>query len=634
MLKSKAAIILFSAVVIMLIYSACLYFLVPSLTLKKVKSAAAQNGYDLRTVNWSGSGINKISFDSLIVINAANDTLLTIRHGKIGYSVFRYLTARFPVNLISIDSLSVFKKPGIDSASASTVAHQSETETGFAARLFHLENKIIKNLPEKVNIRHAEITILKNKNLRQWSIDDFEWDNSKMKGLVKTENGAEIAVNANITNGPRTYELNARMKGYGLIAATLDSQALQFSFRSASLILKKNNWSKSELVTHCLIKTEGLQLFHWRLSQDTIKINRFETSQHAVVHDNSLALAPSSSLQINDISINTELIIERNEKTSIQLKAGIPVMPAQAFFNSLPDGLFQSFKNIKAEGELGYTLNFSVDLSLPDSLIFESAFNGKKIRLQQFGEVNPYRLNDSFEHTAYEKGRPVRRITVGTDNPHFVSYSQIPAALVNCVLTAEDGSFFSHSGFNEEAFRQSIITNIKEKRFARGGSTISMQLVKNLYLGRDKNISRKMEEALWVWFIENKRMVSKERMMEIYLNIIEWGPDVYGIGEAAQYYFNKKADQLTLNECIFLAGIIPNPKYFRFAFDKEGNLRNYFQSFFKIVSERLLMKEKITEEEFLSVSPVLKISGRAAALVMPADSLPDFDVEEPEEEIH
>lgn len=632
-MKRKAAIILFSAAALILICSACLYFLVPPIAFKKVKAVVARKGYELSAVHWTASGISKISFDSLIVVNTANDTILAISHGKIGYSVFRYLTGRFPVNMIAIDSLSFFKKPDMDSTTTATAPDESETETGLAERLFHLENKIINNLPQNVNIHHAEISVLKNKNMKRWNLDGLKWNNSTLEGVIKTDEGAEIDLKARISKSQGTYEFTAAMQGNRYIAATMDSNALLFSFRSATLFLQKDKWSKSEINSHCRIKTEGLQFYHWRISQDTVKINRFETHQHAIIHGNSITIAPTSSLMVNDIGINTEIKIERKENAAFSLKAEIPVMPAQAFFNSLPDGLFQSFKGIQAEGDVSYALTFSVDLSMPDSLIFESAFNGRKLKIQQFGEVNPYRLNESFEHTVYEKGRPVRKIMVGSENVHFVPFSQIPAALVNCVLTAEDGSFFGHAGFNEEAFRQSIITNIKEKRFARGGSTISMQLVKNLYLGRDKNISRKMEEALWVWLIENKRMISKERMLEIYLNIIEWGPDVYGIGEAAEYYFNKKADQLTLNECIFLAGIIPNPKYFRYAFDKDGNLRNYFQSFFRIVSERLLLKEKITEQEFSSVQASVKLTGKAAALVMPADTLPDFDAEEPDEEL-
>ncbi len=106
-------------------------------------------------------------------------------------------------------------------------------------------------------------------------------------------------------------------------------------------------------------------------------------------------------------------------------------------------------------------------------------------------------------------------------------------------MTSEDGSFFYHNGFNPNAFRESIVTNIKEKRFARGGSTISMQLVKNVFLTRNKTLARKIEEALIVWMIENKNLVSKQRMYEVYLNIIEWGPGIYGINQARQILFRK-----------------------------------------------------------------------------------------------
>jgi len=104
-----------------------------------------------------------------------------------------------------------------------------------------------------------------------------------------------------------------------------------------------------------------------------------------------------------------------------------------------------------------------------------------------------------------------------------------------------------------------MILNIKERRFARGGSTITMQLVKNVFLNRNKTIARKMEEILLVWLIENQQLCSKERMFEVYLNIIELGPHIYGANEAAHFYFNKDASKLTLPESIFIASIIPRP---------------------------------------------------------------------------
>lgn len=91
------------------------------------------------------------------------------------------------------------------------------------------------------------------------------------------------------------------------------------------------------------------------------------------------------------------------------------------------------------------------------------------------------------------------------------------------VLQSEDGGFFYHQGFLPDAIREAMVYDLKERRFARGGSTISMQLVKNVFLNRRKNIARKLEEALIVWLIEQNRLTSKERMFEVYLNIAEWG---------------------------------------------------------------------------------------------------------------
>ncbi len=188
-----------------------------------------------------------------------------------------------------------------------------------------------------------------------------------------------------------------------------------------------------------------MKIFHWRISPDTVEIKQFVTNQLVSINNHSAAVQPGSVLQINDIAIRTAMKIEQNEKTGFELNARIAAMPSSLFFNSLPEGLFQSFKGIKAEGQLSYALNFSVDLTVPDSLIFESTFNGKEIKILRFGEVNPYRLNEPFEHVVYEKGRAVRKIFLGSENPYFIPYEHIPAYLINSVITAEDGSFFGNA---------------------------------------------------------------------------------------------------------------------------------------------------------------------------------------------
>jgi membrane peptidoglycan carboxypeptidase len=137
-----------------------------------------------------------------------------------------------------------------------------------------------------------------------------------------------------------------------------------------------------------------------------------------------------------------------------------------------------------------------------------------------------------------------------------------------------------------------------------------MQLIKNAFLSREKTLSRKLEEILLVYLLENNRIVSKSRMLEVYFNIIEWGPDVYGIGEAAQYYFQKHPRELTLNECLFLANVIPSPKKFMYQFDREGKLKSYAQRRDQQLTRLMLRRQLITPEDTL-FNPPMKITGPA-----------------------
>ena len=168
-----------------------------------------------------------------------------------------------------------------------------------------------------------------------------------------------------------------------------------------------------------------------------------------------------------------------------------------------------------------------------------------------------------------------------------------------------------------DALREALIFDIKKRRFARGGSTISMQLVKNVFLTRHKNIARKLEEALLVWMIEENRVTSKSRMFEVYLNIAEWGPMVYGIGEAARFYFDKHPADLTLNEAIFLAGIIPSPKRFANAFDSAGKLKSNRGWYYRRIADRLFRTGYISQLEKDSLKPDVLLLGEAKRYIMP-----------------
>ncbi len=141
---------------------------------------------------------------------------------------------------------------------------------------------------------------------------------------------------------------------------------------------------------------------------------------------------------------------------------------------------------------------------------------------------------------------------------HWTSLNKISPDLVNAVIVAEDGTFWSHHGFDWFELKESVQKDIEEGRAARGASTISQQLVKNLFLSSSKNPFRKMKEWILTWWMETQ--LKKSRILEIYLNVIEWGNGVYGAEAASVDYFGKSADTLTREEAARLAAIIPSPR--------------------------------------------------------------------------
>lgn len=143
----------------------------------------------------------------------------------------------------------------------------------------------------------------------------------------------------------------------------------------------------------------------------------------------------------------------------------------------------------------------------------------------------------------------------------WVSLSRISPYLIKAVLIAEDDKFWSHEGFDYEALQKAIEKDIKAKKFKLGGSTISQQLAKNLYLSPSKNPIRKIKEAIITWRME--RVLSKKRILELYLNIAEWGEGgIFGIETASWHYYGKAASDLNPEEAARLAAVLPNPRKF------------------------------------------------------------------------
>ena len=142
----------------------------------------------------------------------------------------------------------------------------------------------------------------------------------------------------------------------------------------------------------------------------------------------------------------------------------------------------------------------------------------------------------------------------------WVPYDRISASLKRAVVVAEDSRFVDHEGFDWEAIEQAREKNLRRGRVVAGGSTISQQLAKNLFLSASRTPWRKGEEALITVMIEH--VMDKRRILEIYLNVIEWGDDVFGAEAAARHYFGVSAAALGPEDSTRLAAMVPNPRFY------------------------------------------------------------------------
>ncbi len=147
---------------------------------------------------------------------------------------------------------------------------------------------------------------------------------------------------------------------------------------------------------------------------------------------------------------------------------------------------------------------------------------------------------------------------VGPKNRYWTPSGRIPAEMKWAVILAEDSNFYKHEGFDVKAIKNAIKYDLEKKSLKRGASTITQQAAKNLFLSREKTITRKLKEIYLAYRMEQE--LTKGRIIELYLNVVELGPMVYGIGHGAQYYFGKPVSALTPRECAFLAAMLPGPR--------------------------------------------------------------------------
>ncbi|HUK65440.1 MAG TPA: transglycosylase domain-containing protein [Anaeromyxobacteraceae bacterium] len=202
-------------------------------------------------------------------------------------------------------------------------------------------------------------------------------------------------------------------------------------------------------------------------------------------------------------------------------------------------------------------------------------------------------LTHAFTFQARQPDGTRQGVLIGPENPSFVPLSAVPPHVVRAVLASEDAGFYGHHGFDfgemQEALSQATI-----RGRLRGASTISQQVAKNLFLSPERTFARKVREGLATIALEVA--LGKKRMLEVYLNLVEWGPGVYGVGAAAHHWFGKDVRELDPKEAAFLASVIPNPIRFEM-YRRRGALTEAWETRVRGLLLKLRAIDAISEEQ-------------------------------------
>ena len=538
------------------------------------------------------AGLTTVDFQKVKLYPDTGEQLAAIDQFKVSVKLFPLLSGNVKldeldlknatITLVKKDSSSnydfLFRKKNESDTTKDTSPARTLAET-----VDNLLKRAFQAVPDNLNLENVSLSFQDSASTQvvkipEGKIDDGDYDIDvflneqeakwNFKGNI---NSSRQTANVIISSDNKDAQIPFIARRFGL---KVSFDELSFHLDDVARRGKENLEIKGG------ISAKNLRVNHHRLSLDTIVLPGGSADGGFLVSENTIELLTGTKVQVKDFSFEPKLKYSKKPNKVLEMAVHTGKFKAQDFFDALPVGLFENLDGIKVAGDIQYDMDFKVDLDDPDNLTFASKIDDANLKVEKWGKANIAELNGPFVYEAYEDTLKMRDITLDPSNPNFTPLNQIAPILRKTVLNTEDPFFYKHNGFELEAFQLSIVTNIKEKKFKRGASTISMQLVKNLYLNRNKTMMRKFEEILLVWLMEQSKQVSKDRMLEIYLNIIEWGKNVYGISEASKYYFGTKPSELTIGESLYLSSIIPRPKTGLSSFDYTGQLKPWVMKHF------------------------------------------------------
>jgi hypothetical protein len=464
-------------------------------------------------------------------------------------------------------SLTEWAKEAPPSQGAKSSSSNDEGSTEGDKTVFELPNLPAIDIAASIADAKLIVRDSTNKDAR-WVVDDIAWDfRLNEQGLLTARAAGRLPG----TNARFNFNLKKAKKSLPELFLKIPDMPLA-SLGAVLFPSPHVDWSAASM-------DGDLHLtFEKSLDMPTVEgqavFSNLSISHDRIASEPIVGLSFSTDFKMRfdrkDESLNIErLLVSRNlfrftirgniwlDRLAFDLNLNVPSTACKQVAQGIPDPLKSRLMNTQFDGTLSADFHFSVDEAAPDNVVLDPNVDNQ-CRIVGFGDMpNPSYFKGPFAYIAYTENDEPLRLVTGPGTERWTSYGEISPFLIEAVLTTEDGKFWSHKGITIPEIKRAIELNLRAKNMSHGASTITMQLAKNLFLGRERTIARKLQELVFVWYLETH--FSKEELLELYFNIVEFGPSLYGISDAAIHYFGRTPSELNELESVFLIKLLPNP---------------------------------------------------------------------------
>jgi len=414
----------------------------------------------------------------------------------------------------------------------------------------------------------------------------------------QTSNDGTLKIDLNVMPSTARAEGSIELRGISLavvapFAPELPLHDTTAGTLSAELDLEASSSEPVSIEGH--LQLRELALFSERIAPEPIEHINIDIRGKGVWHPaERLLRIERGQVQMAKARMLIEGELQRTvEHYRVDLTATIPPTRCNDVVGAIPQDILGSLSVFEWSGNWSALAHISLD-----SLDLEATELSIRVRnLCQFERIPTWvrveRFQEPFRHEALEPDESVFEMRTGPGTPNWVAFGNISPFVPAAVISHEDGAFYEHGGFAPWAIRDALVRNLQEGRYVVGASTISMQLAKNLFLHREKTIARKVQEVILTWWLENA--LNKDQILELYLNVIEYGPGVYGLRPAAAHYFGREPIDLSPAEAAFLACVLPSPKRYHLSYERGALTRSMMGSMRRLL-EHMAKRQRIGPE--------------------------------------